>query len=330
MVLHRHEAGPAVRPLQRERLHELPGPHRRGADVARFASLYDVVQRLERLLDRRARVPAVDLIEVDVVGAEPAEARVDLCHDRLARQPGAVRPRPHPSVHLGGEHNLLARDEVPERPADDLLARPARVDVRGIEEVDPGVERAADKRPALVLLQRPGVRPSCRVAIGHAAEANARHFEAGRPELGVLHRVPSVAPARGGRIARWSRCRTAQLRLARAYFPRRGELILSSPRRARPLVAPRFPVPAARAALNIRLTREHLLLPFQWLIDPCARAQALARARAKPFGRARMRQARAARLAGVLASLSVTVRRKSRNSARRSGRARPKATVACR
>jgi hypothetical protein len=50
------------------------------------------VQRLERLFDRRRVVPAVDLIEIDVIGAEPAQAVVDLGEDGLARQARAVRP----------------------------------------------------------------------------------------------------------------------------------------------------------------------------------------------------------------------------------------------
>jgi hypothetical protein len=44
---------------------ELPSVHRRGADVARFAGLDDIMQRFERLLDRRVMVEAVDLIQVD-------------------------------------------------------------------------------------------------------------------------------------------------------------------------------------------------------------------------------------------------------------------------
>ena len=99
------------------------------------------MQRLERLLDRRVVVPAVDLVQVDVVGAEPAQAGVDLGHDRLARQPGAVRARAHPAVDLGGDHDFVAPREVGQRTADDLLAGAVRVDVGGVEEVDAQVER---------------------------------------------------------------------------------------------------------------------------------------------------------------------------------------------
>jgi hypothetical protein len=43
-----------------------------------------VVQRLEGLLDRCAVIPAVDLIEIDVIGAETLQAVIDLAYDRLA------------------------------------------------------------------------------------------------------------------------------------------------------------------------------------------------------------------------------------------------------
>jgi len=54
-------------------LGELPGVHRRRSDIADLSRLHDVVQRLHRLLDRAVRVETVDLIMVNVVGAEPVE-----------------------------------------------------------------------------------------------------------------------------------------------------------------------------------------------------------------------------------------------------------------
>jgi len=44
------------------------------------------MQRFERLLDRRVMVETVDLIEVDIIRAEPTQAVVDLGEDRLTRQ----------------------------------------------------------------------------------------------------------------------------------------------------------------------------------------------------------------------------------------------------
>jgi hypothetical protein len=69
VVLHRDE-----RRLRDElRLRELPRVHAAGADVARLAGLDHVVERVHRLVDRRRVVPAVDLVEVDVVEPEPLQ-----------------------------------------------------------------------------------------------------------------------------------------------------------------------------------------------------------------------------------------------------------------
>ena len=81
------------------------------------------MEGLERLLDRGLVVPAVDLVEVDVVGAEPSEARVDRAEDVLAGEAAVVRARTHRPVDLGGEDDRVAGGEVAERPPEHLLAR---------------------------------------------------------------------------------------------------------------------------------------------------------------------------------------------------------------
>jgi hypothetical protein len=55
------------------RLGELPTEHAAGADVAGLPGAHHVVQCLHRLLNRRSRIPAVDLVQVDVVHAETAQ-----------------------------------------------------------------------------------------------------------------------------------------------------------------------------------------------------------------------------------------------------------------
>ena len=49
------------------RLGELPGKHARCANVARFASLNNIVQRFHCLFDWRLFVVAVDLVEIDII-----------------------------------------------------------------------------------------------------------------------------------------------------------------------------------------------------------------------------------------------------------------------
>ncbi len=72
------EPRPAVLVGRVQRLRELPGVHRRRADVARLAGLHDVVSASSVSSIGVVVIPAVDLVEVDVVGAEPLQAGVDL------------------------------------------------------------------------------------------------------------------------------------------------------------------------------------------------------------------------------------------------------------
>ena len=79
---------------------------------------HDIVQGLERLFDRRLVIPAMDLIEIDIIHAEPAEAVVDLGHDRLARKALAIGVLPHLPVDLGGQDKLIAPGKIPQGPAE--------------------------------------------------------------------------------------------------------------------------------------------------------------------------------------------------------------------
>ena len=78
---------------------------------------------------------------------------------------------------LGGEHYVLA--PVAERGAEKLLGARAAVDVGGVEEVDPGVDRLIDDGLGLVL-----VDAHAEVV---AAEADNGDLEAGAAERFVLH-----------------------------------------------------------------------------------------------------------------------------------------------
>jgi hypothetical protein len=98
----------------------------------------------------------VDLVQVDVVGPQPAERIVDGVADVLAREPPQVRVVPHRVEHLGGDDHLVApRPEILQRAPEDLLAPAEGVHVGGVEEVDAELEGPADERAAFLLLQDP-------------------------------------------------------------------------------------------------------------------------------------------------------------------------------
>ena len=67
--------------------------------------------------------------------------------------------------------HLVTPGEVGQGAPDDLLAAARGVDVRRVEEVDPGLDRRPDQGSALLLGQRPRVRPAVGFAERHAPNA---------------------------------------------------------------------------------------------------------------------------------------------------------------
>jgi len=104
----------------------------------RVPDLDQAVESAERLPDRRVVVPAVNVVEVEVVGPEPVERPLDLRADGLSRE--VLRSRAvHRPVNLRGDDDRLAVDAV-EPVADPAFARPVdAVVVGGVDEVAPEI-----------------------------------------------------------------------------------------------------------------------------------------------------------------------------------------------
>ena len=149
------------------------------ADVEHLALRDKVVERAQRLLERRVRVRAVALVEIDVVRAEPLQGSVALLHDVLPREPAVVGAVAHREVDLRGEEVVVARDSL-ERAAGDLLGGSAPIHVRRVEEVDAELEGPVDAgdRP-FVLDGAPVGEPR--------AEGDLRDLDAEVAELAVAH-----------------------------------------------------------------------------------------------------------------------------------------------
>ena len=154
------EAPVACRPL---RLDDLAGGERGGPDVADLALLNEIGERAERLVDVGFGVGAVHLVEVDPVGTQAPQRVLDLGDDPAARTAAVVRVLVHRHTELRGQHDIVAT--ALERLADDLLRLAGGVDVGGVDEVDPGVQRAVDDADRVVVV---GVAPG---AEHHRAEA---------------------------------------------------------------------------------------------------------------------------------------------------------------
>ena len=121
VVLHRDEPFEVQLIAGVEGVGELVGPHRTRAEVSGFAPTDGVVERAEGLLDRGLGVPAVDLIEVHGVHAQPVERVVEFLVDGLSREAARVGVVvAHLAPDLGGDH-LCVAVVLGERVAEDSL-----------------------------------------------------------------------------------------------------------------------------------------------------------------------------------------------------------------
>jgi hypothetical protein len=99
----------------------------------------------------------------------------------------AVRARPHRMPQLGGDHDVVTVREVPQRAAENLLARALRVDVRRVEEVDPLPDGVLDEQAAVLLAERPDGGAAAGLTVSHRADRYRRDIQARGAELDVVH-----------------------------------------------------------------------------------------------------------------------------------------------
>ena len=123
---------------------DLCGVEIRVADIAHLPCAHELVQRTERLLERRDVVGGVVLVEIDDVGAQPLQRSIDRLVDVRARAAcfGSVT---HVLPELRCEHDPVtpALEHLSEQR---LAAALIAVDIGGVEERDAGVESCVDDR----------------------------------------------------------------------------------------------------------------------------------------------------------------------------------------
>jgi hypothetical protein len=130
----------------------------------------------------------VDLVQVDVVGAQAAEAGVDAVEDVFARLAHVVGARAHAAVEFGGDDQRLAVEaQALDRRADEPLALALVVHVGRVQEVHAGVHRATQLTLDGLGAEAADDLPEALAAVGHGAQAEFRDEEAGVAEAFVLH-----------------------------------------------------------------------------------------------------------------------------------------------
>ncbi len=153
------------------RLDDLTAGEVRAADVAHLPGADEAVEGRHGLLDRSVIVPRVHLVEVDVVGAEATETRLEGSGQVAAGQARVVRAASLRAAALRREHDRVAFGS--DGSTDDRFRLTARVHVRGVDEVVAGVEEFVDDATCLGLVARRGVTgPEV-----HGAETGGAHFQ---------------------------------------------------------------------------------------------------------------------------------------------------------
>ena len=170
------EPGQAQPLRDAEGLGDLPRRPVRNPGVADVPVLHQRVERQHRLLDRRRAIKAVDLIEIDVVQLQTLQARLARLDQMHSRGAGRVGPCPHRAEPLGRDHHVLPRHlEIAQRLAGHLLGNALGIDVGGVEEIDPGVERPADETLGVLLAETADLAPDLAAAAEcHGAETEFR------------------------------------------------------------------------------------------------------------------------------------------------------------
>ena len=197
--LHRDRAGHAPFVRDRGGLHRQPGRHVRQPVIADLARPDEITQRLDDFLDRRDPVPDVHPVEIDIIGAEPLQRRIERPVDILgARSAGmriaaAARTRAQRAggvvePELGGQHDGIARPRFGDEPADPRFAFAVAIDIGRIDEIAArrtiGVKDAA--RCGLVCAPPPGAerhraqrqRADDKAGSAECAKVGQRHAQA--------------------------------------------------------------------------------------------------------------------------------------------------------
>src|SRR5262249_56225858 len=126
---------PAVAPRRRERLHKMPAGEIGAGDITDLTAARQRVQRIESLLDRRKRVEAMHVIDVDVVDAETPQARVTGPEQVMTRRADVIRTFAESKGRFGRNQEFVALALY--GLAQNFLGKPIRIDVRRIDTIDP-------------------------------------------------------------------------------------------------------------------------------------------------------------------------------------------------
>ena len=150
-------------------LGKLPGTHAGCADIAYFAGTDEIVQGLHRFLDRSRWIPAVYLVEIDIVGSQPFQRCIHSGEDMFSGQTAGVRRN---GRCIGGSRvcrNIVRNMEINFRGDDDFITfgvffqqfagqdfgQTVGIQIGRIEKIDARFNGALDERTRSRAIQNP-------------------------------------------------------------------------------------------------------------------------------------------------------------------------------
>ncbi|KWA38865.1 hypothetical protein WL27_15990 [Burkholderia multivorans] len=151
--------------------------------MAHVAGLDEIGDRADRLLDRHRRIDARRPVEIDVVGTEPLQRIGDEVADRDRPRivAGEAAGRIAQRAELHADQHLLARAAA-QRIADQHFVVAHPVEIAGVEQRDPVIERGVQRRDAFVAVGR-----AVEIRHAHAAEPDRRYLRARAAQLTCVH-----------------------------------------------------------------------------------------------------------------------------------------------
>jgi hypothetical protein len=168
-----------------------------------------LLERSRDILDRNVGIGAVLIEQVDGVGLQPLEARVDDFADVLGTavdDAGAGSVRVDAEAELGGDADPVAQRL--ERLAHHQFVGPRAIDFGGVEVGDAAIERGTDEVDRLGPRHRLAVRafePHAAVAEGgdfESAEFTSLHLRVSGTLRGVLERTAEAGRGSRAKVAK--------------------------------------------------------------------------------------------------------------------------------
>jgi hypothetical protein len=97
----------------------------------------------------------MDLIQVHVLHLQASQRIVAGLNDVFAAKAPPIRAGPHRAEHLGRDHDIIARSHLFEPLPSDFFAAADGVNIRGIEKVNPGLQRDREVLAGFMFTERP-------------------------------------------------------------------------------------------------------------------------------------------------------------------------------